>query len=274
MTKPPKPPINYEPPIFLHMKTEKNILLLAVGTLLLLGLSSHAANLTPSPSLSLLKSVPQAELPGKAATLVAAADLKSQVQTAVDVIKSGIGLNPAAASAIVGAISARTPEVAAVAAATAASLLPKQAAALAKIAAAAAPKFAGKIVEAVCAVSPDSYREIAQAVADAVPSAAKEILAGVATAIPSLKNAINNALAIYKTPSVNLVLSQISAATAAATTASLTSGMVSPKVKPLPAPVFSAPGAPVNLDPGTTGQVPPGGRDYSVPTVGTGGHGH
>ena len=160
------------------MKTEKVILSLAVGALLLSGLSSHAANPAPSPSLSILKSVPQAELPGKAATLVAAADSKSQVPTAVDVIKSGIGINPAAACAIVGAISARTPEAAAVAAATAASLLPKQAPALAKTAAAAAPKFAGKIVEAVCAVAPNAYKEIAQAVADAVPSAAREILAG------------------------------------------------------------------------------------------------
>ena len=258
------------------MKTEKVVLALATGSLLLFGLSSHAANPVSSPSLSILKSVPQAELPGKAASLVAAADAKSQVQTAVDVIKSGIGLNPGAASAIVGAIAARTPEVAAVTAATAASLLPKQASALAKTAAAAAPKFAGKIVEAVCAVAPNSYKEIAQAVADAVPGAAREILTGVAAAIPSLKGAISNALAIYKTPSVNLVLSQTYATTAAATPAALntlTSGMtVTPNVNPIPTPI-GLPSAPVNLDPGSTGQVPSGGRDYSVPTATTGGHG-
>lgn len=249
------------------MKTEKVILSLAIGALFMLGLSSHAA--TPSPSLNALKSVPLAELPGKAATLVAAADAKSQVQTAVDVTKSGIGLNPAAASAIVGAIASRTPETAAVVAATAASLFPKQAAELARIAAAAAPKYAGKITEAVCAVVPNAYKEIAQAVANAVPGSAKEILTGVAGAIPSLKGAINNALAIYKAPSVNQVLSQISATAAAPTTASLTSGMdVSPKVKPTPTPI-NFPGAPVNLDPGATIPRPPGGRDYSTPTATT-----
>ncbi|MEI8288914.1 MAG: hypothetical protein WCH99_05530 [Verrucomicrobiota bacterium] len=249
------------------MKTQKVILSLAVGAFLLLGLSARAA--TPSPSLSALKSVPLAELPGKAAALVAAADAKSQIQTAVDVTKSGIGLNPAAAPAIVGAISARVPETAAIVAATAASLLPKQAVALAKIAAAAAPKFAGKIAEAVCAVAPNLYKEIAQAVADAVPGAAREVLTGLAAAIPSLKASIDNALAMYKAPSVNLVLSQIPATATVAATATMASGMdVSPNVKPVPSPI-NFPGAPVVLDPGSTGQVPTGGHNYSVPTATT-----
>jgi len=243
------------------MKTHKVILALVIGALLAPAFSGRAANPAASPSLSILKSVPLAELPGKAAALVATADAKSQVQTAMDVIKSAIGLNPAAAPAIVGSVAARTPEIAAVAAATAASLLPRQAAALAQVAAAAAPKFAGKIVEAVCAVAPDSYKAIAQAVADAVPSAAREILAGVASAIPSLKDAINKALALYKTPSVNLVLSQIAGTTIlAASSPGLT---VTPRVNPTPAPTPSLPLPPVNLDPQNYTQVPSGGRNYS-----------
>jgi len=254
------------------MKTQKIILSLVIGMLLAPAFSSLAASPTASPSLSILKSVPLGDLPGKAAALVAAADAKSQAQTAADVVKSAIGLNPAAATAIVGSVAVRTPEVAAVAAATAASLLPKQAAVLAQVAAAAAPKFAGKIVEAVCAVAPDSYKTIAQAVADAVPGAAREILAGVATAIPSLKDAINKALAIYKTPSVNLVLSQIAATTLAASSPSLS---VTPRVHPNPVPYFVAPpGPPITLDSGASSSQPNGGRDYSIATVGSGGHGH
>ena len=243
------------------MKTQKVILSLVIGILLVPAFSILAANPATSPSFSILKSVPLGELPGKAAALVAAADAKTQVQTAVDVVKSAIGLNPAAAPAIVGSVAARNPEIAAVAAATAASLLPKQAAALAQIAAAAAPKFAGKIVEAVCAVAPDSYKTIAQAVADVVPSAAREILAGVASAIPSLKDGINKALALYKTPSVNLVLSQIAATTVLA--ASSPGLIVTPRVNPTPAPTPSLPLPPVTLDPQNYTQVPSGGRNYS-----------
>jgi len=243
------------------MKIQKVILSLVIGALLAPAFSILAADPAASPSLGILKSVPLGELPGKAATLVAAADVKSQAQTAADVVKSAIGLNPAAAPTIVGSVAVRTPEVAAVAAATAASLLPRQAAALAQVAAAAAPKFAGKIVEAVCAVAPDSYQAIAQAVAEAVPGAAREILTGVAAAIPSLKDAINKALAIYKTPSVNLVLSQIAATTIATTTP--TGLSVKPHVNPTPVPTPSLPLPPVNLDPQNYTQVPAGGRNYS-----------
>ena len=247
------------------MKSQKIILLLGIGILVTFNFSTQAADKTASPSLSILRSVPLAELPGKAAALVAAANKDSQIQTAVDVVKSAIGLNPAAAPAVVGSIAAGTPEVAAVAAATAAGLLPKQAALLAQTAAAAAPKQAGKIVEAVCRPVPDAYKAVAEAVAAVVPGASKEILAGVAAAIPSLKDAINNALAIYKgaSPSVNAVLAQVATASSPVT---LAAG--APHISPTPAPPYVPP--PVStttLQPGDSGQVPSGGRNYSSPAT-------
>jgi hypothetical protein len=217
--------------------------------------------------LSILRSVPLAELPGKAAALVADENKDSQVQTAVDVVKSAIGLNPAAAPAVVGSIAAGTPEVAAVAAATAAGLLPKQAALLAQTAAAAAPKQAGKIVEAVCRTVPDAYKAVAEAVAAVVPGASKEILAGVAAAIPSLKDAISNALAIYKgaSPSVNAVLAQVATASSPVTLAT------APRISPTPAPPYvTPPVSTTTLLPGDSGQVPSGGRNYSAPGSGPG----
>lgn len=249
------------------MKTEKIILMLGLGTLLAFNFSAVAADKTASPSLSILKSVPLAELPGKAATLVAAANADTRFQTAVDVVKSAIGLNPAAAPAVVGSIASGTPEVAPVVAAIAATLLPKQAAILAQTAAAAAPKQAGKIVEAVCRVVPDAYKAVAQAVAEAVPGASKEILAGVASAIPSLKDAINNALAIYKgtTPSVNTVLARIGTATATTSPVALAT---TAHINPNPGPPYVAPPVtPTTIDPGSSGQVPVGGRNYSTPAT-------
>jgi len=195
----------------IYMNIQKTVMTIGVGILLAAALAANAAETPVSASLSILKSVPSAELPGRAAALVAAADAKSQVQTTVDVVKAAIGLNPAAASAIVASIAASTPDMAAVAAATAASQLPKQAEILAQAAAAAAPKQAGKIVEAVSQVVPQAYQAVAQAVAEVVPSAAKEILAGIAAALPNLKDSITTALAAYKgaTPAVSQILAQL-----------------------------------------------------------------
>jgi hypothetical protein len=247
------------------MKTKKFILLLGIGTLVAINFSTQAADQSASPSLSLLRSVPLAELPGKAAALVTAAKADSQIQTTVDVVKSAIGLNPAAAPQIVGSIAASAPDVAPVAAATAVSLLPKQAALLAQTAAAAAPKQAGKIVEAVCRTLPEAYKAVAEAVAAAVPGASKEILAGIAAAIPSLKDAISSALAIYKgaTPSINSVLAQVGTATDPVT---LAAG--SPHGGPVTGPPYvPLPGVSTPIDPGASGNVPTGGRQYSSPAT-------
>ena len=193
---------------------------LAVGLVVSLVFCAQADSPPASPTLSILKSVPLAELPSKAAELVAAAKVKDQAKITADVVKAAIGLNPAAAAAIVGAIAARTPAVAAIAAATAARLLPKQAAALAQIAATAAPKLAGKIVEAVCKAVPRDFLAIAEAVAAVVPGAAREILLGVAAALPALRNAITDILAHYKDktlPSVSQLLREAASNTLQAT---------------------------------------------------------
>ena len=240
---------------------------LGIAVLLAVNFSAGAVEAVASPSLSILKSVPLAELPGKAAALVAEAEAKTQTQTTVDVVRSAVGLNPAAAAAIVGSIAAGTPEMAAAAAATAASLLPKQAAALAQAAAAAAPQQAGKIVEAVCLVARDTYRDIALAVAEIVPNEARAILAGVAVALPDLNNSITNALAAYPgaNPSVKLILSQIDKSGIALLAAG-TPASISPNVHPVPGPGFvPPPPVPVILDPGQNGQVPTSGRNYANP---------
>jgi hypothetical protein len=231
--------------------------------------SAPASETAASPSLSILKSVPLAELPGRAAALVAAADATNQVSAATDAVKSAVGLNPAAAAAIVGAIAMDVPATAPAAAATAAGLLPAQAAGIARAAAAAAPKQAGKIVEAVCRAVPDSYREIALAVAEVAPEAAREILAGVMDALPNLKSAITAALAAYRdaTPSVKLVLAQVNQSVTTELLAGGTS-VSSRSVHPVPVPGSGSLSSinPVILDPGQNGQVPTGGRNYANPT--------
>jgi len=248
------------------MKIEKIVLLLGIGTLLSLNLSARAAETATSHSLSLLKSVTLAELPGKAAALVSAADEKSLVSTTVDVVKAAIGLNPAAAAAIVGSIAAATPKAAATAAATAASLLPQQAAVLAQAAAGAAPKQAGQIVEAVCRIAPNAYKSVAKAVAAAVPTANREILAGVAAAIPSLKDAINNTLALYKgaVPSVNSVLAQTSIASSPSEVTLAAGSPVAHGITPPPPTSLGGP-APVILPNTSNEPGPNNGRNYANP---------
>jgi hypothetical protein len=134
------------------------------------------------------------------------------------VVKAAVGLNPAAAAAIVGTIAQSTPEMASVAAATAVTLMPGQAIAIARAAAAAAPSEAGKIVEAVCRVVPNAYKGVANAVAGVVPGAGKAILAGISSAIPTLKDSINEILASYNggNPPVGDVLGQMPAVAAVA----------------------------------------------------------
>lgn len=251
------------------MNKLKFSLALGLGILLTANHASFAAETPASPSLSILKSTPLAELPGKAAELVAAANPKNQIQTTMDVVRSAIGLNPAAACAIVGSVAVGTPEMAAVAAATAAGLQPKLAASVAQAAAAAAPKQAGKIVEAVCRVVPDSYRAVALAVAEAVPNASRQILDGIAVALPNLKEAITNALAVCQipNPSVKLVLTRMENSALSVATAGASGSATPNSVNPTPGPAYAAaPGTPVILDPGNNGQVPTGGQNYANPT--------
>ena len=105
------------------------------AAMLALTLVSRAGD-TPkaNPFLAVLSTTTQAELPAKAADLVAQADARQREQTTVDVVKAAGGLNPAAAAVIVGSIARTTPEMAALAAGTAVGLVPYQAAAIARAA--------------------------------------------------------------------------------------------------------------------------------------------
>jgi len=246
------------------MKISK-ITMSAAAAVLALTLISRAGDTpTANPFLAVLSTITQAELPAKAADLVAQADAKHQQQTTIDVVKAAVGLNPAAAAVIVGSIAQKTPAMAAIAAGTAAGLVPNQAAAIARAAAVAAPQQAGKIVEAICRVLPAAYAEVAEAVADVVPGAGKEILAGVSAAIPALKGPIDKVLLVGNggVASVYAVLTQVES-----TQPSVSSGvgvqpmMVAPVIKP---PSVPPPANPVNLNPGSGTPVPPGGRNYST----------
>jgi hypothetical protein len=220
-----------------------------------------------------LAAVPAAELPAKAADLVAQAKARERQATTVSVVKSAVAMNPASAPAIVGAIARAVPDMASVAAGVAAATQPKQAAAIAKAAAAAAPSKVAKIVAAVCRAVPNEYRNIALAVAQAVPEAGKEIVNGVAAALPGMQAAIEATLAghggnVVSVPDTLDQASRVFAASAApATTVSAPSLGLNPMVRgPATGPPYHSPsGTPTNVTPGGSGEVPEGGRNYAAP---------
>ena len=215
-----------------------------------------------------LAAVPAAELPAKSADLVLQAKVRARQTVTANVVKAAVGINPAAAPAIVGAIARAVPEMASVAAGTAAAEQPKQASAIAKAAAAAAPSKAGEIVMAVCRAVPSAYQEIAVAVSEALPDASKEIVSGVGSGVPHLKRPIEKAMASYSgnMPSVADTLSQaekISQAQRSFPTV-LGAGPVArgPAVGPPYVPISRTPTV---VTPGGSGEVPTGGRNYAAP---------
>ena len=171
-----------------------------VAAVVLATVAQLTAGDTPgaNPFFGVLSTATLAELPARSADLVVQADSKTCLETTINVVKAAVGLNPAAAPAIVGSIAQQKPEAAAVAAGTAAALVPNQAVAIARAAAAAAPSEAGKIVEAVCHAVPGAYQAVANAVAEVAPGAGKDILSGVSAGVPALKDAINKVLLSYK----------------------------------------------------------------------------
>ena len=194
------------------MKALKSLTFLTlVAALGLTYTASASENAMDASSMSKLSTATAAELPAQAAELVKQAPAKNLSQTTITVVIAAVGLNPAAAPAIVGSIAHSSPDMAGTAAATAVTLVPNQAVAIAKAAAAAAPTQVGAIVEAICKVLPQGYKSIALAVADVVPGADKEILKGIALAIPALEAVINQTLASDngKIASLNVVLAQI-----------------------------------------------------------------
>jgi hypothetical protein len=246
------------------MKTLKMLsVLMAVALFAAVGLRASdtpAAN----PFFGTLSTVSPAELPSASAELVAQADSKNLLETTVNVVKAAVGLNPAAAAAIVGTIAQSTPKMASVAAAAAVALVPSQAVAIARAAAAAAPSEAGKIVEAVCRVVPTAYKDVASAVAGVVPDAGSAILAGITNAIPYLQGPIGKALAASNggNPSVSRILDQVPSVTPVTTPALSAPMAITPAVHFGP-PYVQPPPSPVNYSTGTSGLELPGGHTSS-----------
>ena len=240
------------------MNNRKNMRFIAamVSTLVGLGTLNSFAGDASNPLKETLSGVPPIELPAKAAQVVKET-------------KAAVGINPAAAPAIVGAIARTTPEMASAAAGTAAAAQPKQAGAIAKAAAAGAPTKAGKIVTAVCRAAPRDYRGIAIAVSQAVPGAAKEILEAVASALSDLKPYIEEAITSFRGGVLTVAAVLDQAAKLAQTSPGSGSGPVAlapmargPSIAP---PYLPMSGTPGNVTPTTSGEVPTGGRNYAAP---------
>jgi len=219
----------------------------------------------------ILTRVPAAELPLKAAELVKDAKPRSREGVTIDVVKTAVILNPAAAPVIASTVARAVPEMAATAAAAAAEAQPKQAAAIAKAVAAAVPSKAGKIVVAVCRAVPNDYRNIAITTAQAVPGSDKQILSAITSAFPELKSGIDHALAAHTgTPSVSSALAS-APPTIDQSPAPCATLIYQPFPRgPTPGPPFiPISGTPTNITPATSGNVPPGARggptDYAQP---------
>jgi hypothetical protein len=184
-------------------------------------------------------------------------------------VESAVKVNPAAAPAIVGAVSKSVPDMAALAAGTAAKQQPKLAAAITKAAVGAAPSKVSKIVTAVCRAVPAEYRNISLAAAEVAPTSGKEILTAVAAAIPEMKQGIDKSLSSYNVTGAPAVAMAIDKASVGTTTTASTSG--SPAAGPLPqAPTLGGPylplsGTPGTIDTTTATNVPAGGRTYASP---------
>jgi hypothetical protein len=133
------------------------------------------------------------ELPAKAAALVAKASAADKQDVAATVVKVAVGVNPAAAAAIVSAVSRESPAAAPVAAVNATTLQRKQVGQIAKAAAAAAPAEAAKIVAALIKEFPQDYGVIAVAADEGAPLAGRDILAVVADCVPALQSSIRGA---------------------------------------------------------------------------------
>lgn len=245
-------------------KSMKTIVNIALSVAFLTACNSFGKDASKAnPFTETLSAAPAVELPAKAADLVLHTKTRDRYDATLNAVKGAVGISPTAAPAIVGAVARAVPEMASVAAGAAAAEQPKQASAIAKAAAAAAPSQAGKIVAAVCRVVPSEYQNVAVAVSQVVPGAGEDILRAVASALPDLKPAIDKALAgsIGNTVSVSATLNQVPSI-ATPVVAGTVSTVRGPAVGPAYVPLTTTP---ANVTPGSSGQVPPGGRNYAKP---------
>ncbi len=228
----------------------RTIVTIALGLTLLTGSTSFGKDTPKATSLDeALAIVPTAELPARAAELVALAKPRDRQSTTISVAKIAVGINPAAAPYIVGAIARAMPGMAPLAADTAASKQPKQAGAIAKAAAAAAPAQTGKIVVALCRAVPEDYRAVVVAAVDAVPGSADGISKAVGASLPELKASVDQILASYGRK----------VASAPGALRPMTRGPAADR------PYFPLTVTQTNLTTIFSGELPTGGRNYSTP---------
>jgi hypothetical protein len=127
---------------------------LLAATLVLAGVAWLATRKGPERSFDqALAGVPEAELPARAAALVAEAKPQDQPTDAARAVRAAIKAAPASTLRTVGAICRAVPATASAVAAAAAQMQPEQAGAIAKAAAAAAPAYAAEVTQAVLPVT-------------------------------------------------------------------------------------------------------------------------
>jgi len=254
--------------------TKKTIASVAIAVLLGANLAFAAKTSPIDLAKKELRSVPTAEMPVKAASLVAQAKPEVAETTAETVVAAAVELKSAAAVAVVSAICRQNNELAPTAAAKAAGLRPKEAALIARAAAGAAPAQAAKIAGAVCKVVPAQYALIATGVAQAVPSASKEILAAVTSAVPALKPFVERATSRDQDLPVGVIMAQTESlvketAKAAKVSSETIIASTTPAYAPPPqlGPPFTPySGTPIELNRNTTVEIPTGGgRNYFGP---------
>ena len=227
----------------------KRIVILAISLACASSFTSFAKDSTKvNPFTRTLSSVPAAELPAKAAELVKRVKGHARTAATENVVKAALGMNPAAAPAIVAAISRAVPQMASVAAGTAAEEQPQLAVAIAKAAAVAAPSMVEKIVVAVCRAVPNQSRNIAKVVSDAVPGSSKEVQKAVASVAPQL-------------PPTGMSFDQ----TPLAGASGLSPSFVAPRGPTVQPPYLPLSGTPQYVNPANGGRVPEGGRNYVSP---------
>jgi hypothetical protein len=228
------------------------------------------------------------ELPGRAASTVAAASSADRAVLAEDVIRAALDVNPSAGPLLVGAIARSTPDVAAGSAVAAASLQSKQLSPITKSAVGGAPAQAEAIVNALTKARPASFATIGVAAVEVAPKSAEAILNGITAANPTLKALIagidskgaktaRSVVTVLKRAEALVAKLSISSKTtpeallAGELTPTMTAQLPSLTASVLAAPpVVGPPYTPGSPSPGEVGtgsnyEAPPTGRDYSSP---------
>jgi hypothetical protein len=201
--------------------------------------------------LQALRHAPALELPATAAELVAKAKFRDRKETAVEVARLAIRLNPAAAAAVVNGIGSVAPDFVADIAGTVVS---ERAEVLSQVVTAAVcvrPSAAHEIVIAVCRVAPREYPRAALAASCASAESGRQILKAVAEIEPELRPFIDVELARYSrtAPPVPICLERAERARARTRATPPASGG-----QPRP-----------NPPRGNGNPNPPGGRNYARP---------